>query len=1067
MEMHLFKKSISFIAVMCVFSAAYAAISAPSRVGVISKNSGSSRRLPSLSNISKSYIRYSTSSTSSTGSGLLSDAECIDDYRECMKSDSACGAGFENCTTNVLFHGHMAECYSTLTKCSASAIIDLMGTSNLSALSTVDSYVVDTNDTEVARYTYPTDGSLMGMDIIGAATRNKLSTADCVKKYKRCLNKDSVCGEDFELCTSDDEFKKQAVLCDSTLARCQKEGFQQIFGSAITTKPANQRLRPNADGDAHRWIEDGATLAAANAVNTCYKVVDNCFLSACAKNPYNCVEGTDWSVLSAADLVADANAGNVTFTSIDDTDDSFTVKSPTSVSDVRKFFRAACEETIGSNKYCQMTFLGRMPTKLELKGEDVTELYEEVFDDAYATRSNQNILGEKVGDLIKNFDKSASEKCISTFKTCAVNSCGGGSGAACYARVFRNSYNVGNGIVQINNDKTINNSNVYNDIAQGCRSYVNTDVNCRYMASVQSPGTYIFYNMTNSNGGNTSTAFDVLFPEYQAGVNSTSVVDALNADLSTAYNDVAIEGMQRQCQNLVENCVKSMCGKDFQNCYRNRNDVSMNVYNSGNSDYDNSMNKMGGVLDYTVIQGLCSSTIRGAEACRESLAIAKLGVTNLYNTNTTGTWGNVNSGTTITNAWRQSASMVTSDGLVNDVDANGHRLCECANGGIDICADVSGATDITCTTPHRVTVTSLMENQAVATLFQDVLALVEQEAQANYKSKLIKEQRACLAENKASSAGGLDSDNAPFVWAKLKNNLPTNYSTNGLGDNSVASNDLYDSFCRVRVDLKLVDSGVYRTGNDDGMNNYEKIGINSVAYFAAGDAIRCGSWLSEKDISTIVNKVGTQARKDAGEGSKHDMNVKVWTSLASTLVGGAGTYMLSNQSHKGNLGGFLSSKADESKIVAACKRRVSDAQTSANKDTDRVSANTAALARSAFSSVEKLDSDYKIDDCKTDGNLTNCKNSLSAVERYCTNYSTDNKDSNLVKDLVWAGIGGLGTGAITWMAIQSGQKSKYESAQNEAEKEFLKELNDKIRCFIGGRDVVGFGDVFAPQITVD
>lgn len=896
--MHFFKNSVSFIAVLTVCGAAVAAV-APARVGVVT-NANAMRRLPSLSNVMKaSAATTSTSTTSSTGTSLISDSECVENYRDCMKGDNACGSGFEECTTNVLFHGHMSECVSVLYQCSPTAINNLLGTSNLNALSDVDSYVADTNNTEVARYTYPTDGSIMGIDVIGAATRNKLNTSDCVKKYKRCLTKDNICGEDFELCTSADEFKKQAAMCDSTLARCQKEGFQQLFGEKQTTKPSNKQLgKYTADADVGKWVEEGAALAAANAVNTCYKVVDNCFANACAKNPYSCVEDVDWSVVNAAQSIV---VGGL---DVDTVDTTRTGKQM--ATDVRKFFRASCTDTIGSNQYCFMTFRdGKKPTKADLQDED---LREDIFGEAYASR--KTILNTKVNELVKKFDSTARNKCIETFKSCAVHSCGGGSGAACYSRVF------GSG----STEKSINGVAAYDDIMNGCAAIVNTDANCRHMAAMQGADTYTF------EMGGTTDSFGILFPKYDGANNNAPIVSALNADLSTSYNAASIEQMKKQCQNVVSNCVKSMCGKDYMNCYRNRNDISLAVYDTGDAGFDKSMNKVGGVLDYTIVQGLCASTVKSADACGESLAIAKLGVPD-GDASVTASWGTGLS--TIGNAWNNSAKSVkvaATTETMQEVNSSGKKICDCTNGGTGICAEEEGG-DINCTTAHMISRTSYVEKQAINSVFQEVLADVEAEAQAQYKAKLTKEQNICLAQNPGANP------NPTFVWAKLKGNngkLPKTYASHGFGETTVESNDLYKSFCRVKVTLQSEDrdlttllsggsitapdvknlgfAGVDWLAKDDDRTIKGSGKNESTVYFATGDAFTCGSWVSETTLDAMSAKVGAQARKDAGQGSQADKNVKLWTTLGVGLAGaGLSAWGYDKLQSSSSLGGMLNS----------------------------------------------------------------------------------------------------------------------------------------------------------------
>ena len=913
--MHFFKNSVSFLAVMCVCGAAYSA----ARVAMTTPNvaTAASRRLASLSSVVKSnntLANTSGTSSSTTSNPLLSDAECIEEYRSCMKADNACGSDFEECTTNVLFHGHMGECFSTLYQCSSSAITSLFGVSNISALSSVSSYVDGTNQTEIARYTYPTDGSIMGIDIIGAATRNKLSTADCVKKYKNCLTKDNVCGEDFELCTSEDEFKKQAVMCDSTLSRCQKEGFQQLFGEKVMTKPANNKLKPT-DGDTYKWMTDGATLAAANAVNTCYKVIDSCFVNACAKNPYRCIEGVTFGVLGTADFVADQTKTT--------TVDEATATETQTASSVRKFYRAACQDTIGSNQYCYMTFKAKTPSKKDLTDPDTRE---EIFDEAYSTRNKKDIIGVKVTDMVEKFDKTAKDKCIETFKTCAIRSCGGGSGAACYSRVFGGKDMTG----------SINKGNTYKDIVRGCTAAVNTDANCKYMAATLSAEGNV-YNYTYSDDG----AFDALFPEYtNTGDDKVPVVAALNADLSTAYNDAAIAQLKKQCGNVVSNCVKSMCGSNYQNCYRNRNDISLATYNTTSDGFNKSMNKVGGVLDYTIVQGLCALTVKNSDVCAESLAIAKMGIADGEADVRTG-WGNE---TNIGSAWRTSANdQYMQD--VQEVNQDGKHICECGNSGTNICDYEEGGVS-GCSTPHMISKSIAQENSAINTVFKDVLVDVEMEAQAQYKAKLTKEQNICLAQNSGANP------NATFVWAKLKGKLKSDYSAKGLGENgSVQSNDLYSSFCRVKVTVMSEDKDVQNA-----------LGGETNAYFAAGDPFTCGSWISDDTLKSVTDKVAQKARKEAGEGSQKDKNVDLWVSLGSAVLGGGATaFAYDKLQTSDSLGGFLNKNLSKSKKGEQCSDLVSQARSKydaavrnkSQKDMDEA----VRMANQAKSKLKSINSD--------------------------------------------------------------------------------------------------------------
>ena len=319
--MHFFKKTIGLMAVLCVIPGAFAATARPSVI----TTAGS--RMPTM------VVKTSTAATSSgttTSSALLADAECIDAYTECIKGADACGENFEECTTNVLFHGKMPGCLSTLAQCSSAGVNSLFGTSNIAALSNVA-----TKNTygEVTEYTYPTAGSVLGQMITAAAISNQYDTSTCVRRVTSCLKKDTVCGNDFELCTTNKEFRKQRVLCDSTLARCQAEGVIELLGSS------NRTAVPTATSRIGEMISEGAALAAVNAVSTCYKVIDQCFLGACAENPYKCFENSSTSLASIVDAI---NSGSEITTDMIDT--------VINGSSIHGYIKNACLDTVGSNK---------------------------------------------------------------------------------------------------------------------------------------------------------------------------------------------------------------------------------------------------------------------------------------------------------------------------------------------------------------------------------------------------------------------------------------------------------------------------------------------------------------------------------------------------------------------------------------------------------------------------------------------------------------------------------------------------------------------------------------------
>ena len=101
-------------------------------------------------------------------------------------------------------------------------------------------------------------------------------------------------------------------------------------------------------------IDEGSDYVAANAVSSCYKKVDACIAGACKKNPLRCIEGTSVASLQAAQgVVGDAG---LTIDTVGEAD-------VLSKSQVNRYLRSSCADTIGSNKYFHMTFLERTPSK--------------------------------------------------------------------------------------------------------------------------------------------------------------------------------------------------------------------------------------------------------------------------------------------------------------------------------------------------------------------------------------------------------------------------------------------------------------------------------------------------------------------------------------------------------------------------------------------------------------------------------------------------------------------------------------------------------------------------------
>ena len=1052
-------KTVSFLAIMTVIPGAFAATS---RAGVVGQ--AASRRI----SIAGYMQPVSTATGSTSASSLLTNADCIDAYNSCIKANDACGPNFEECTTNVLFHAQMPKCLNVLSQCTASGINDLFGTSSVAALSNV---AEKNTYGEVTRYTYPTDGSVLGQTILGAAIANKYDAQQCVKRYTSCLKKDNVCGNDFELCTSPAEFKKQSIFCASTLARCQSDGITELFGSTNTS------VAPKSDSRLGMMIAEGAELAAVNAVSTCYKVADQCILNACGSNPAKCMENAS----SALAIMTEAINNGVTITA----DQLAAASNAITKGDVNKYIRNMCQETIGGNKYCYATANeGKMPTASQLTDEDNREM---VFEDVYAVRMN-SAMKQRLQTILDKFDEKTKDKCMTTMKTCAMRSCGGGVGSACYALVFADGESKG----------SINGKNTYDDIRLGCEAITNTDPNCQYAVASTSNTAYM-YAYTDNN------TFTTLFPEYDAGGDPIGVVAALNASLATSYNDAAIAQMKKQCSNTVVSCVKSMCGKDYKNCYRNRTDIMGDTYKTESDAFNRSMNKVGGVLDYSIVTGLCVNTVKNAKVCEEHLKIESVKLKK--NNKQSEVWGS-----DVRSDWLTAASSVNATD--NSVQIGCRTNTDGCDNSIIVDVDQCGSVDDAgCIYDEAVSqdYVDYVNDISATKLFQQVLIDLEKEAQAKYNAKLTEEQNICLGNNKGGIRGASDNGSA-FMWVKLKSNrIPATYTQQGLkASQFTGSNDLYGSFCRARVNV---------VSDDPAIN--EKLGEKATAYFAVGDAFECGSWIDKKTMSDIEKVI----RDGAGMSAWKKKTALAWSSVGGALLGGTAGGLVGNYLANGKIGGngLLNSDA---KVEANTKTNAGSCVNNLNKclNNDNESACRAGLRDASAAGLNtgvNWDSSSSDEDliCKsepTNNEYLWCPDSMSLADcdkkRGCCDFGADNKPSKIkypgqcvyggkpysvnatlvsrgvkakiddkqrnkiegvlqecqriAKDNkssaaatgVGAAVGAVTGGLLGFGISKTVVDAKDAQAKDKAVAEWQETMGEHIRCYVGGEDVGGYGD---------
>ena len=826
-------------------------------------------RMPTMSyNINGNSSVGNTSNSTSNNSNQPTDKDCIDSYTTCLKKGDVCGEKFEECTNKTLFYAKKTECASTLMQCKASGVSSLFGIANQTAFATKNSK---------GDYIYPTDGSILGQMIESAFINNRYDTSQCVKKYTSCLKKSDVCGQYFELCTTNTEFKRQKLFCESTLARCQSDGKKELFGSENTSSD------PSSSSRLGNMIKEGGALAAVNAVATCYKVIDQCILNTCAKNPYKCKEGTNHELVKIVDgVIVDTQIEDPKKAGLNYTADLGAVNRK----DIKGHIKNNCFDVIGSNKFCYATFVGNgsMPTNSQLKDEDNKE---SIFEEAFASRMNSAI-ASKVDESIEAFKKKFKSKCADTIINCAMRNCGSGVGVVCYSQ---SSDSTG---IDITKSKE--------EISGGCKSIVSSDNACRFALSEweNASGKFTPADFFSQSEDISKNNFEKLFDK---NTDIVGAIAALNSKLSKSFSASALDDMKKKCQRTASNCVKSLCGTDYQNCYRNRTDVSNSITKTDSTSFDRSMNKVGGVLDYTIVIGLCLDTVKNNKICEEHIKVEAARNNNSGNKNSD--W---NGQSNVRDGWLDAGSASVADETrIVETDENGDELCYKSKEDLSSCV---------CGSPNcsedkiQTTKIEYALRQRTKSVFMDLIRDLELEAQAKYNSKITKEQNMCIAHNKGGIMGSKDIAST-YMWAKLKGKkVPKNYSVMGLNEDSyLASNDLYGSFCRVKVTIQS-DNKEIQKKLQEGQNW-------ATGHFAAGDTIMCGSWIPQTELEKISESVGDKAYDK--ETKNMGRNV-AWITAGSAIAGAIGGGFLTDHLQKNTgFGGLLGvSKKDDP--VENCKK---------------------------------------------------------------------------------------------------------------------------------------------------
>ena len=489
------------------------------------------------------------------------------------------------------------------------------------------------------------------------------------------------------------------------------------------------------------------------------------------------------------------------------------------------------------------------------------------------------------------------------------------------------------------------------------------------------------------------------------------------------------------------------------------------------------MNKVGGVLDYTVVLGLCLDTVKNADVCQEHLAIEqnKLKIAN----NSTSSWG---AGTnSVRQGWIDAGAATNiTENQVQATDDNGNLLCTASDGSQGVCYSVDASGRVY-DTPVYMSYSTYVQNQAASTLFRDLIYDLEKEAQAIYNSKLTQEQNMCLAANSGGIMASGDTGGT-YMWVKLRGkNVPNDYTIMGLDRNDfAASNELYGSFCSVQVRLQSDDADIQKV-----MNGADW----ATTYFAVGDAFTCGSWIPSNVLEDLANQ---HAADETAGMEKRQLTTARWLTALGALGSGVGGAFLGNGIQKGTiLGGLTGNKKDTKNSRTLAVNRIESTKSLMNTgdyqqaQTYMTSAASSAkelgvpdgIITAASDAVTEWANAYRAYESETNTTTKNEKynqaeslrntavNRLNSLKTECEN-SSDSNDGDtwwsrsggaLVGSVVTAAAGGV----LVNRATRDIQKANLSKAEQEAYDKFMNDVGNHIKCYIGLDAAGQYGDIIS------
>ena len=576
-------------------------------------------------------------------------------------------------------------------------------------------------------------------------------------------------------------------------------------------------------------------------------------------------------------------------------------------------------------------------------------------------------------------------------------------------------------------------------------------------------------------------------------------VGLLNRSLATSFNDAVIARLYDECKATAKSCVKAMCGSGYENCFRNRTDITSDLYqevneNAGASDFTESMNKMGGVLDYTIVTGLCNDVVTTSKACGEHFKLAMAEIEEATSAWVSGDDGLGN----LTSQWLDSTGVTVGKSSVKNPGEyfSGSYTTSVTNAD-DPCygllSDTYGMDSAGCNfdTQEMVSYQTYVVQQGAKKLFKDVLKEEEARAQAQEKARITKRANMCKKLNVDGLAGHGNDGGSTYAWVKLKGRLSNDYNIKGIRPALLTlSNDVYGSFCRVKVTIK---------GDTQELNDVLAKDTTN-AYFVVGEPITCGSWLKSDTITNAIKKATEHAGDEWKLSSAKGVASMLWTTLGGFALGGAAGGLISNYLQKKATGvdstGLLSNNTrlkqkasnktyagscqieadtcinggNNSTTVAACNNAMRDAIAAGVKSSDALTKlRSISIATTAGTGSDKCELCTGSDNnCTVSGTCT--PNQIGTLVSQLSGDCSSKLQSDIQDDTSGNLAGSILLGGFTTAALAGGVtatvfKVKQEEAVNKAKKELKETIGDHIRCYVGADEVAPIYETFG--LTLD